>query len=182
MKIGNIKHSLLAGVAALSVFALSANVASANLWYLQANLDGLQEVGPNASPGTGVANITLDDISGAVNVIGGSFFAGLVAPSTAAHIHGSAPPGVNAGVIVPLVIPGGATAGPISGGGVLSAPLVAAMLAGNTYVNVHSQAFPGGEIRGQVLVVPEPGMLSLTGLGVVGLFVRARSKTRMAKA
>lgn len=85
-------------------------------------------------------------------------FAGLVGPSTVAHIHGPAPLGMNAGVILPLnVVPGSPpTGGTFNGGGTLTAPQVNDLVNGLLYVNVHSAALPGGEIRGQLTPVAPP--------------------------
>lgn len=80
---------------------------------------------------------------------------GLVADATAAHLHGSAPAGINAGVLFHLFpspnIPAGTRALVFSGSQVLTATQKAALLAGQTYFNVHSKTYPGGELRGQVL-------------------------------
>ena len=168
------KLRLLTAMAVMIVFVASSTVASAAVWSLAATLDGLQETPPNGSPGSGFASLTLDDVSGLVTVTSGSFF-GLVAPASAAHIHGPAPVGVAAGVLIGLSVPP-ATSGPISGSGTLSAPNVSAMLGGLTYVNIHSSAFPGGEIRGQITTVPEPSTLAMAGLGLGALLWRARRK------
>ncbi len=80
---------------------------------------------------------------------------GLVADAIAAHLHGAAPTGVNAGVFFHLFpspnIPPGTRALVFSGSQVLTASQKAALLAGQTYFNVHSKTYPGGELRGQVL-------------------------------
>ena len=109
-------------------------------------MDGAQEPG-GTSAGTGECTVILNENSGSVSV--SCTYQGLTGTATAAHIHGLAPPGVNAGVIVPLSITGG-SGGAITGGGVLTPALVAGMLNGQTYVNLHSSVSPGGEIRGQI--------------------------------
>jgi hypothetical protein len=56
------------------------------------------------------------------------------------------------------------------------------MAAGEAYWNIHSTTFPGGEIRGFLVAVPEPSSLALLGLGAVGLAARAWNKRRASKA
>lgn len=109
-------------------------------------MDGAQEPG-GTSPGTGECTVILNETTGSVSV--SCTYQGLTGTATAAHIHGLAPPGVNAGVIVPLSITGG-TSGAITGGGVLTPAQITGMLDGLTYVNLHSTVSPGGEIRGQI--------------------------------
>ena len=74
-------------------------------------------------------------------------YSGLTGPATAAHLHGPAPVGSNAGVLVPFSPP---LASPIHGEVTLTDDQVADMMNGTTYANLHTAANPGGELRGQV--------------------------------
>ncbi|MEO6781607.1 MAG: CHRD domain-containing protein, partial [Bradyrhizobium sp.] len=67
---------------------------------------------------------------------------------TAAHFHGPAEPGKNAGVAV--AIPSASTS-PVEGSATLTDAQAADLEAGKYYVNIHTAANPGGEIRGQVM-------------------------------
>ena len=75
-------------------------------------------------------------------------YTGLSGPATAAHFHGPASLGQNAGVVVPFA----SAADPIKGEATLTDAQAADLLAGRWYVNVHTRAHPGGEIRAQVSV------------------------------
>lgn len=74
-------------------------------------------------------------------------YANLSGPATGGHFHGPALPGSNAPVVIPFT---GSLASPIMGTAVLSEGQAADFLAGRWYVNLHTAAHPGGEIRGQV--------------------------------
>jgi len=92
--------------------------------------------------------------SGYLNFIGNQMFysikySGLAGAATAAHIHGPAMPGVPANVLVPLATPSG-TSGTLSGSVSLAPTNVIAVLAGQTYINIHTAANPNGEVRGQI--------------------------------
>ena len=73
-------------------------------------------------------------------------YEGLTGPAAAAHIHGPADPGANAPPVVPFANP----ASPISGTATLTDAQAADLAAGKYYVNVHTAANRGGEIRGQI--------------------------------
>jgi hypothetical protein len=75
-------------------------------------------------------------------------YSGLTGPATAAHIHGPAMPGQNAGVVIPFPTP----ATGAEGSATLTEPQAADLLDGKWYVNVHTAANPGGEIRGQLMI------------------------------
>jgi hypothetical protein len=106
-------------------------------------LSGDQEVPPVQTPASGMATLELDQNSMLSFEI---TYQGLVGTETAAHIHGPAPQGVNAGVQFPL--PAGNPK--IGSVGPLSAQQEADLLAGLYYINIHTSEFPGGEIRGQI--------------------------------
>ncbi len=113
---------------------------------LRATLSSAQEVPPNPSTGTGTATMTFNQASRQLtwNVA----YGGLTGPATMAHFHGPATPGANAGVLVP--IGGAGMTSPAAGSATLNDAQAADLLAGRMYVNIHTAAHPGGEIRGQV--------------------------------
>lgn len=114
---------------------------------LSATLEGIQEVPPNASPAIGSATLTLDT---AINQLCWNIvYSGLLATEVAAHFHGPAPPGVNAGVQIPLPV-----GSPKVGCATLTDTQEADVLAGLWYINIHTTLSPGGEIRGQVVLRP----------------------------
>jgi CHRD domain len=109
-------------------------------------LSGKAEVPPNNSAGTGVADIDYDPATKKLSWK--VTYSGLTGPATAAHFHGPAEPGKNGGVAV--AIPNIA-ASPAEGGATLTDAQAADFLAGKYYVNIHTAANPGGELRGQVV-------------------------------
>ena len=133
----------------LATLAISAAVAFAGPAFAQkmkATLDGKSEVPPNTSAATGTADIDWDAASKKLSWK--LTYSGLSGPATAAHFHGPAEPGKNAGVAV--AIPN-ATSSPAEGSATLTDAQAADLAAGKYYVNVHTAANPGGEIRGQVM-------------------------------
>jgi hypothetical protein len=151
--------------------ALGVGTASAQ-WTFQATLSGLNEVGPNASPATGFGTVVLNAAQTQITV--DESWSGLTAPATASHIHGPGGAGTNAGVIFGFSGVPAATSGAIPEQiFAINATQVSYLFAGFMYMNVHSSTFPGGEIRGQLLLVPEPSTLALLGLGVGGIALQA---------
>jgi Asp-tRNA(Asn)/Glu-tRNA(Gln) amidotransferase A subunit family amidase len=125
-----------------------------------AQLDGDQEVSPTDTDATGSAVFTLNDNKTALQY---TLNVTNIYNVTAAHIH-LGPAGANGPVVVPLF--SGNEAGPVNGilaegmimsddltgplAGMTMDDLIAEMNGGNTYANVHTSKYPGGEIRGQI--------------------------------
>ena len=116
---------------------------------LAAALNGAQEVPPNDKAGTGQAEVTFNKDTGELKYR--ITYAGLSGPATGAHIHGPAAATANAPVVVPFANVG---TSPISGEARLNPTQAGDLLAGLYYVNVHTAAHPGGEIRGQLRLKP----------------------------
>jgi hypothetical protein len=117
----------------------------------------------------------------------------------AAHIHVGAPPGANAPVrwgffglpdndtmpkqlvVTPFSTGVGGTFtsiwdAPEGNAGTTLASNLPSILAGLSYINFHTIQFTGGEIRGQLDLVPEPGSTALLGMGVAGLIAYGRRR------
>jgi hypothetical protein len=162
---------------------------------------------PTGSPGTGFADVTFDPVAHTLHVhitFSGLFpttSTGAVSGTTASHIHccGLQTLTLIVATTTPTFpnFPMGVTSGTydMSFDTSLSStynpafvtmfPSVSAaetalfngMVAGASYLNIHTTAFPGGEIRGPLLT-PEPGTLMLLGLGLSGLAHRLWRKRR----
>ena len=192
---------------AAAALCLSAGQAPAAVFIYETTLSGPAESPPNTSPGTGVARITIvDDVVDTMRVE--VTFSGLLGTSTIGHIHcctttpgsGAMPPATQ----VPTFIgfPTGATSGTYdhtfdlldsatynpafvtaNGGTVDGAELafLSGLDTGRAYMNVHSTAFPGGEIRGFLAPVPEPSTWAMMILGFAGVgFMAYRRKSKPA--
>lgn len=121
----------------------SANASGTCPITLNAFLQGAQEVPANASPHFGSARLVLDTANDTLSYY--ISFTGVTTSETAAHIHGPALPGVNAGIVHTL--PSG---NPKVGVWNYPAAMEADILNGLMYINIHSTTLPGGEIRGQI--------------------------------
>lgn len=188
----------------LSILALAASslavagAAQAAPTIDRAVLSGPAESPPNGSPGSSVATIEIDGTTLRAEVP----FRDLLGPTVEAHVHcctSSAFTGTS-GVAMPLTdFPTGVTAGSYShafdltddmvfspdflkanGGSASSATaaLLAGINANEAYVNIHSQEYPNGEIRGWLVAapIPEPASWAMLGVGLAGLGFMARRK------
>ena len=78
-------------------------------------------------------------------------YAGLSGPATAAHFHGPAEPGKNAGVAIAISAKDTPFASPFKGSATLTDGQISDLMSGLWYVNIHTEANKGGEIRGQLM-------------------------------
>jgi len=141
-----IRTALGAAVLALAAGCGSMRASAAGTDMYEATLAGAQEVPPTTGAGTGKAEVEVDPKT--YKVRWKVTHSGLTGPATAAHIHGPAAAGTNAGVVVPFK--GDVNASPITGEATLTPAQYADLAAGLYYVNVHTAKSPGGEIRGQL--------------------------------
>jgi hypothetical protein len=58
------------------------------------------------------------------------------------------------------------------------AALVAGAAAGEAYLNIHSTNFGGGEIRGFLVAIPEPGTLSFAFVSLAGMFLASKLRKK----
>lgn len=114
----------------------------------KADLKGSSEVPPNTTGGSGSVTATYDPATKELSWSG--TFSGLTGPATAAHFHGPAEPGKNAGVAVWISEKGKPLTSPFKGSAKLTDAQASDLMNGQWYVNVHTAANPGGEIRGQL--------------------------------
>jgi hypothetical protein len=115
---------------------------------MKAALTAAKEIPPKGGNGAGYAMISYNEATRAITWK--IYYNDLSGPATAAHFHGPADVTANAGVVIPLAA-GGPVPDPITGSATLTEAQADQLTSGMWYVNIHTQANPGGEIRGQVI-------------------------------
>lgn len=136
---------LLPFTSLLGVLLIAASPALAEKLTMKVPLSAAAEVPPNSSPATGSADVTFDTASKLLTWK--ITYSGLTGPATMAHFHGPGEAGKNAPVVVPIPNP----ASSAEGSATLNDAQAADLMAGKYYINVHTDANKGGEIRGQVV-------------------------------
>ena len=163
----------------LAAMLLTAASAQAATFTFTTMMTGAAEFPPVTSPAYGSAQVTFDDAALSVTV--SETWADLLGGATVNHIHVATMPGGVGGVALGFPIPNpspstGSFYGVFTLGSASFDSLLMNTNAGLAYVNLHSTAFPSGEIRGFLAPIPEPETYALMalGLGFVGLWTRRR--------
>lgn len=193
---------------ALLASALFAPAALAETTSFRSTMSGPSEEPPNASPGYGVAEIIIDDVAHTMQMM--IPFNDLLGATTVAHIHcctaspltGTAGPATSVPTLpgFPLGVSSGvynvtmdltdpttySTAFLTANNGdpaAAEAAFIAGITANMSYLNIHTDLYPNGEIRGflvaaPVTVIPEPSQWMMMSLGVLALGVAVRRRRK----
>jgi hypothetical protein len=135
-------RTLVVAAVAASLLAVSARAETVRF---HATMNGQSEVPPKTTSGAGTVDATFDTATKKLDYH--AAWQGLSGPATAAHFHGPAAPGANAGVVVPWA---NNPTSPFTGTATLTDQQATDLLAGHWYANVHTAQNPPGEIRGQL--------------------------------
>ncbi|WP_445192376.1 CHRD domain-containing protein [Sphingomonas sp. Tas61C01] len=182
---------------AMAGLSLGLTTPAAAVTTFSTTMQGINENPPVASAGLGLGQLVLSDDMNSFSVT--ITYSGLSSTAVAGHVHCCAPIGSNASVAIGFTVPGG-VAGTIMGtynlldmsiynGAFLTASggtgagarmaFITGLNGGLAYLNIHTAVNPGGEIRGQLGVVPEPATwaMMILGFGLMGAAIRYRRKS-----
>jgi hypothetical protein len=148
-----------------AVLSLVASPSQAETTQFKAALNGSDQVPPSETAGAGMVIATYDSVTKRLSWKGS--YSGLSGPPTAAHIHGPAAPGTNARLVfwtsdnvgqcsqgeckLNSDTKGQPLASQFEGSAALTDAQAAELMGGMYYVNIHTNTYPRGEIRGQLL-------------------------------
>ena len=185
-------------ITTLAVLAATIRLSQAASFDFTTTLSGDQEVPSNTSTRTGTGTATYDSATRLLTVSGtftapafdvpetggggggfgsGGGLIGLASIYTSAHVHRGTS-GVTGDVVFGLTFDS-ALSGSFNGSGVLVESDETALFASGLYINFHNGIYPDGEIRGQLVPVPEPETYAtLAGLGLIGFGLWRRRATR----
>lgn len=150
------------GAAALLCASAAASAGTTNF---NAAITGDQEVPGSGSAATGTMTGVYDDIANTfafewdiMNLEG-------TPADPGSHIH-NAPAGANGPIVFGFNNPDGSW--PLSGSATwmdVPSDMVDALFAGELYINFHTDQFPGGEVRGQIIPAPTAaGLIGIAGI------------------
>jgi hypothetical protein len=143
-----IPKALLGGILFTALgMPLCSAAALDNMVVIESKLTAASEVPPNTSAGQGMLEATFNKETSILSY--SVTYSDMTGPVKAGHFHGPAAAGSNAGVVVPFAA---GMESPIKGTAVLTPAQAADLLAGKWYVNLHTAAHGGGEVRGQAMV------------------------------
>ena len=154
----------IAGAATAALLAI-ASPSQAETMQFNADLKGSSQVPPSQTSGIGTVTVTYDSVTKRLSWKGN--YSALSRPATAAHIHGPTAVGTNARLVFWISESIGQCSqgecklnshtkvepltSPFEGSIILTDTQAAELKSGMYYVNIHTNAYPRGEIRGQLL-------------------------------
>jgi hypothetical protein len=154
MKMKNLpRHLLCVIVLAATIITLNAcskddDDKPKNMFDFSATIDAAQETPPTGESGTGTCTATYDSISNALSYT--LTWNGLTDVPTAMHFH-KADVGVPGDVEIPITGFAASASGTLTASATVDQEEEHDLLEGKFYVNIHTAAHPGGEIRGQLI-------------------------------